>query len=165
MRCTINKVNGTTFYNVYIMEKKGERLEVGSSRFYPSTYRMVTVEVRKGKVVVDHNWSTTTLLPTGMSDVPAFIVEHPELREIAKEANERVQQKLIEKAMEDIAKDSVRVVTLREKGDEWQVTAKPTECWLEWALGKGFWEPDLSSCGLCPDWAASLRGEWDHAWS
>ena len=163
MRCTINKVNGTTFYNLFLMERKGERVETGSSRFYPSTYRVVAVEVRKGKISVDHNWSTTTMLPQ-LQDVPAFIAEHPEVTSVAKEVSDRLHQKLIEKAMEDIAKDSPREVTLREKGDTWTVTAKPAECWLEWATGVVWWEP-YDGCGSCPDWAASLRGEWDHAWS
>ena len=71
---------------------------------------------------------------------------------------------LIEQAMEAIAVDELKEVTLREKGDTWTVHAKPTECWLEWGLGKVWWEPDLTSCGPCPEWAANLRGEWDHAW-
>ncbi len=77
---------------------------------------------------------------------------------------ENYHEQNVEKAMAAIAADKEIQVTLHEKGDSWVVLAKPTECWYEWAIGKVWWEPG-EGCGSCPEWAADLRGEWDHAWS
>ena len=135
MKCTTIKINGTTFYSVFIMEKAGERVD-GSSNCYPSTYRRVTVEVRKGIVVVGHNWSTTTILPSNVKDVPAFIAEHEEVAQIAADAAERLKEQMIKMANEAIESETETEILLSEKGNEWRVTAKLAECWLEWGLGK-----------------------------
>ena len=162
MKCTIAKINGTTIFSIYMMEKEGQRVDVGSSRFYPSTYRCAVVEARKGKVTVNHNWSTTTVLPSNLKDVPAFIAEHEEVAQIAADAAECLKSQMLELANEAIANETEIEILLTEKGDEWRVTAKLAECWLEWGLGKCWYSiPEYNP----PRWAVKLRGMWDHAWA
>lgn len=162
MNCTINKINGTTFYTIYMMEKEGQRVEDGNSLFYPSTYRRVVVEARKGKITVDHNWTTTTVLPAGLVDVPTFISEHEEVVKMAAEAEENLKIQMIKLANEAIANETEIEILLREKGDEWKVTAKLAECWLEWGLGKCWYSITEHNP---PHWAVKLRGMWDSAWA
>ena len=60
-----------------------------------------------------------------------------------------------------ITHENVRKVTLHEKGDSWESEGRPSELWLDWALGKVWWTP---GCAM-PWWAPIVRGQWDSAWS
>lgn len=164
------KTGKTHTYVISAMVRVGEHAEgFNSCQYYPSDYEGLEVNVRNGKVVETHRRAKSNLIhvPVGCEsecvDLPEYVKQDPKVEAWLTRCQEELRQSCYAIAQSLMETQEEVAITLVEKGDEWTVTAKPAECWLEWGAGKVWWTP-IGGAGRRPRWAEALRGQWDSAW-
>lgn len=165
------KTGKTHRYVISALVRVGERAEgFKSCQYYPSDYEGLEVAVRSGKVVETHKRAKSTLVHGTVGreseyvELPEYVKQDPRVKAWLNRCQEKLSQSCLYTAERALEAEEAVEITLQEKGNEWTVVEKPTQCWLEWATGKVWWTP-VAGAGCTPQWAMALRGLWDNAWS
>lgn len=165
MKAYFTKSNKESVYTVAFKVKAGERATgFRSCQYYPSEYSVVEIKVRRESISSKVIGKTNQPNMQGeFVDLPAFVLDNEGVKKVFARLTQELRNNCRETAKTAIDGEEAIDVTLREKGDEWVVTAKPSELWLEWAEGSVWWTPLLP--GHTPEWAAALKGTWDRSWA